>query len=145
MVMGNDKWILYNIILEWKRSWGKWNEPQKASDVVYMVGSEGSPLFMSSFWKTKQLIPSITPSRSTESSTWQKASGISQQRKHHLPCKTACFFDEQAETYGLAGKFWFTLHTHQTLYLRISIDFSPYKILLMEKYFSSLEHCKRHL
>ena len=62
-------------------------------------------LFMSSFWKTKQLIPSAAPNRSTESSTWQKASGISQQKTHHLLHKTACFFDEQAETCSLAGKF----------------------------------------
>ena len=138
--MGSDKWILYSIT--WN---GRDHGASALDDVVYMVGLEGSPLFMSSFWKTKQLIPSITPNRSTESSTWQKASGISQQRMHHLPCKIACFFDEQAETHSLAGKFWFTFHTNQTLYLQISIDFSLYKILLMEKYFSSLEHCKRHL
>ena len=35
------------------------------------------------------------------SSTWWKVSEISQQKMHYLPsglCKTACFFDDQAET-----------------------------------------------
>ena len=35
--------------------------------------------------------------------------------------------------YSLVGKFWFIYHIHQTLYLQISISFSLYKILLMEK------------
>ena len=55
-----------------------------------------------------------------------------------------CFFDDQAKTVT-AGKFWFICHIHQTLHLRISIYFSLYKILLMEKIFNSLEDCKRHL
>ena len=50
--MGDEKWILYNNV-EWKRSWGKWNEPpsttskassSKEGDVAYMVGLEGSPV-----------------------------------------------------------------------------------------------------
>ena len=35
--------------------------------------------------------------------------------------------------YSLAGKFWFLHHIHQTLPLQISIYFSFYKSLLMEK------------
>ena len=44
--MGDEKWILYNNV-EWKRLWGKQNEPtshtkgqssSKEGDVVYMVG-----------------------------------------------------------------------------------------------------------
>ena len=34
---------------------------------------------------------------------------------------------------------------HQTLHFRISIYCGLYKILLLEKYFNSLEDCKRHL
>ena len=49
--MGDEKQILYNNV-EWKRLWGKRNEPpptkgrssSKEGDVVYMVGLEGSPL-----------------------------------------------------------------------------------------------------
>ena len=35
--------------------------------------------------------------------------------------------------YRFAGKFWFIHCIHQTLYVQISISFSLYKILLMEK------------
>ena len=35
--------------------------------------------------------------------------------------------------YILAGKFWFLCYISQTLYFQISIYFSIYKILLMEK------------
>ena len=34
---------------------------------------------------------------------------------------------------SLAGKFWFIHHTHQVLYLWMSIYFSIYKVLSMEK------------
>ena len=47
--------------------------------------------------------------------------------------------------YRLSGKFWFIHRIHQTLHLQFSINLGPYKILLMEKNFSSLEDCKRHL
>ena len=52
IVTGDEKWILYNHV-EWKKSWGKRNEPppttkgrtsSKEDDVVYMVGLKGSPL-----------------------------------------------------------------------------------------------------
>ena len=46
--------------------------------------------------------------------------------------------------YNLTGKFWFILCIHQTLHLQISIYLNIYKILLMEKYFSSLEDYKKH-
>ena len=63
-------------------------------------------------------------------------SGISQQKTNNLPsgyCKTICFFDDQAKTYSLAGKFWFIRCVHQTLHLQMSMYFGLYKILLMEK------------
>ena len=44
-----------------------------------------------------------------------------------------CFFDDQAKTHSLAGKFWFICCIHQTTHLRISIYFGVYKILLMKK------------
>ena len=74
MVIGSDKWILYNIIWNGRdhgASEMSHHKPPKASDVVYMVVSEGSALIYELLLEnqTKQLIPSAAPNRSTESST----------------------------------------------------------------------------
>ena len=47
--------------------------------------------------------------------------------------------------YSLAGKFQLIHHIEQTLQLLITIYFSLYKILLMEKISTPLEDSKRHL
>ena len=72
-------------------------------DVSYMVGVEGSgreSSLMSSFWKTKWLIPTSTaPGQTTE--RWTKVSGISQQKTRNFPSgkhRTTCFSDDQAKT-----------------------------------------------
>ena len=67
VAMGDDKWIIYNNV-EWERSCGKWNEPppttpepiftQRRWCCVYGgIGRESS--IISSFWKTKWLIPQV--------------------------------------------------------------------------------------
>ena len=91
-VMSNEKWILDNNV-ELKRLWGIWNESppttpkaffiQRRSCVYGGVGRESSN--MSSFWKTKWLVPS-------ESSTSQKAYRISKillMEKYSVPWKTS--------------------------------------------------------
>ena len=58
IMMGDKNWIIYNNV-EWKRSWGKQNEPLPTTPksslhpkVTYGgIGRESS--VMSSFWKTK--------------------------------------------------------------------------------------------
>ena len=65
-------------------------------------------------------------------------SGISQQKAHNLPSTRImqnCMFLwwPGKNCNSLAGKFWIIHHIHQTLHLWISIYFSLYKILLMEK------------
>ena len=47
--------------------------------------------------------------------------------------------------YSLAGKFWFTHRIHQTFHFQISIYFSLYKILLMEKTSIPWKTVKNHL
>ena len=64
------------------------------------TGRESS--IMTSFRKTKQLIPTSTsPSQATLKQHLMKCGGIIQQKMNYLPsglCKTACFFDDQAKT-----------------------------------------------
>ena len=66
--MGDEQWVLYNNV-EQKRSWGKGNEPspttpkaglhpKKVMCVYGGIGRESS--IMSSFQKTKRLIPTNT-------------------------------------------------------------------------------------
>ena len=68
--MSDEKWILYNNV-ERKRSWGKQNEPPPTTTkaslhpkkvMLYInvggIGRESS--IMSSFWRTKRLIPTST-------------------------------------------------------------------------------------
>ena len=69
-VTDDEKWTLYNNV-EWKRSWGKRNKPSPTIPKADLhprrwfciygeIGRESS--IMSSFWKTRQLIPtSIAP------------------------------------------------------------------------------------
>ena len=52
-IVGQMKWTTTNNKTEGQSS-------SKEGDVVYTVGLEGSPLFASSFRKTKQLIPTST-------------------------------------------------------------------------------------
>ena len=67
IVMVDEKWILYNNV-EWKRSWGKRNEPPPTTPkaglhpkkVMYIWWDWRESSIMSSFWKTKQLIPTST-------------------------------------------------------------------------------------
>ena len=108
----------------------------KDSDVVCMVGLEG--VYYELLLEKQSIISNKSCSQldKLKAILEQKASGISQQKTHTLPSwwrKTACFLDDQAETYILAGKFWFICYISQTLHLQISIYFSIYKILLMEK------------
>ena len=68
IVMGDEKWILYNNV-ERERSWGKRNEPPPTTPKAGLHPKKvmlciwwdwkGSSV-MSSFWKTKQLIPTNT-------------------------------------------------------------------------------------
>ena len=66
--MGDEKWILYSNV-EWKRLWGMWNEPPPTTPKVglhpktvmlciWWDWRESS--IVSSFWKTKRLIPTRT-------------------------------------------------------------------------------------
>ena len=69
IVMGDEKRILYNNV-EWKRSWGKRNEPPPTTPkaslhpkkvMLYIYGGIGrESAIMSFFWKTKLLIPTST-------------------------------------------------------------------------------------
>ena len=86
--------------------------------------------------------------RSTESSTWRKASIISQQKTHCLPsgqCKTSCSFDDQAKTVKLGWEVLIhPLYSPDTgpsdVHLFLSLQNS-----LNGKHFNFLENCKRHL
>ena len=59
-------------------------------------------------------------------------------------CKITCFFDDHA-LLQLGWEVLIHLPVCQTVHLQISIYFSLYKILLMEKYSNSLEDCKKYL
>ena len=93
IVTSGEKWILYNNV-EWKRSWGKRNEPPPITPkaglhpkkVMVCIWWDWESSIMSAFRKTKRFIPKVLlPTRPTESSTWRKASRISQQKTHNLP------------------------------------------------------------
>ena len=65
--MGDEKWILYNNV-EWKRSWGKQNEPPPTTPkpglhpkkVMLCISWDWESSIMSSIWKIKRLIPTST-------------------------------------------------------------------------------------
>ena len=92
IVTGNENWILYNNV-EWKRSWGIWNEPHqphkgwssfKEGDTVHVVGLEGSPLLWPPCGK-----PNNSNKYYYQLINWKqhltKTSRISQQKTHYLP------------------------------------------------------------
>ena len=85
----------------------------KEGSVVDTVGLKGSPLLWAPSIKPRDEFRQVLlPVRPAEGSTWWKLLGIGQQSVHSpLPedRKTTCFFDDQAKTYRLAGKFWFPL------------------------------------
>ena len=102
------------------------------------IGRESS--IMSSFWKTKRLIPtSIAPNETNwkqHSTTRRKVSRISQKKRiifHQDNTRPHVSLMTRQNCYSLAGKFWFIRCIHQTLHLRISIYVGLYKMLLMEK------------
>ena len=95
IVMGNEKWILYNTV-EWERSRGKRNEPPPTTT---KAGLHPKKMMLCIWWDWKgvlyyELIPEnqtikfqqvLLPIRPTENSTRQKASGVSKQKTHNLP------------------------------------------------------------
>ena len=142
----DEKWILYNNV-EWKRLWGKWNEPSPPTPKASLHPKKAMlcvwwdwkrVLYYEIFLKKKTINSnkhcSLRPARS---STQWKAFRIHQQKMYNLPWgyhKTTCFFDDQAKTVKcVAGEFWLIHCIYPTLHLCISIYFGLYKILLMEK------------
>ena len=100
-----------------------------------MVGLERNPLLWAPSRKPNDKFQ-LLPIRPTKSSTWRKASGISQQKNASpiqvMQVRTFLWLPGK-NCYSLPRKVWFIPCIHQTLHLWISIYFSLYKILLVEK------------
>ena len=52
IVMGNEKWILHNNV-EWKRSWGKWNEPPQTTP---KAGLHPKKVMLCIWWDWKRVL-----------------------------------------------------------------------------------------
>ena len=143
--MGDEKWILYNNV-EWKRSWGKWNEPRPTTPKAGLHPKK----VMCIWWDWKEVLyhKPLLENQTTNSNKYcsqldQLKAAID--KKHPELVNRKCIIFHQVmqdrmflwwpgeNYYSLAGKFWFIHCIHQTLHLRISICFCLYKILLMEK------------
>ena len=156
ILLGNENWVLYSCV-EWKRSWGKWNElsitdhtkgqsSSKEGNVVYM---EGHPLWWAKPNDSFQQV--LLPFRPTESSPQWKASGI-------VNIKHIIFHQDNERSFVS----FVSLNTRQKLlqlgwevqiHLSHSPDIAPLNFHLFPslqnslngKCFNSLWDCKRHL
>ena len=94
--MGDEKWILYNNV-EWKRPWGKRNEPPPTTP---KAGLHPEKVMPCTWWDWKgvlyyELLPESQKVNSNKYCSQLdqleaalrigKASGISQQKMHNLP------------------------------------------------------------
>ena len=144
--MGDEKWILYNNV-EWKRLWGKWNEPPPTTPKSSLHPKK---VMLCIWWDWKgvlyyELLPENQMINSNKycSQLDQLKAALDEKCLESVKRKCIIFHQGNArphvslmtrqKLYSLAGKFWFICHIHQTLHLWISIYFGLYKILLMEK------------
>ena len=143
--MGDKKWILPNN-MEWKRLWGKWNDPSPTTPKAGLHPKK----VMCIWWDQKgvlyyELLPENQMINSNKycSQLDQLKAALNEKcpelvnRKHiifHRITQDRMFLWWPGKNcYSLDGKFWFIRHIYQTLYLRISIYLGLYKIILMEK------------
>ena len=138
--MGDEKWILYNNV-EWKRSWGKRNEPPPTTPKASLLPKK---VMLRIWWDWKEVIDyepllenQTINSNKCHSQLDQPKVALDEKHPELVNRKCIIFHQDNARPgkncYSLAGKFWFIRRIHQTLHLQISIYFGLYKILLMEK------------
>ena len=155
---GDGKWILYNNV-EWKRLWDKQNEP-----LTTTLKSDLQPkkVMLYIWWDWKRvlyyelLLENQMINSNKYCSQWDQLKAALSEKHLQLVNRKCLIFHKNntrwhvfwwpiKDCYSLAGKIWFIHHIHQTLHFQMSIYFSLYKILLMEKNFNSVKDCKRHL
>ena len=127
IVTGNRKWILYNNV-EWKRLWGKWNEPPPTTT---------RPVFIQRRWCVyggigREFSYELLENQRINSNKY--CSHLNQleaalDKKHPKLVNRECIIFHQDNTnhvflwwpgkncYSLTGKFWFVCLIHQMLYL----------------------------
>ena len=156
--MGNEKWILYNNV-EWKRSWGKWNEPPPTTP---KAGLHPKKVMLCIWWDWKgvlyyELLPENQTINSNKycSQLDQLKAALNEKLLELLNRKCIFFHQDTTRPHvslmtrqELLWLGWVVLMhllyspdiAHSDFHLFWSLQTSP-----NGKNFHSLEDCKRHL
>ena len=145
-MIGDEKWTRDHNV-EWRRLWGKWNEPLPTTPKSALHPKKAM-LCIWWDWKIVLSYELLLEEQRINSSRYcsqldQLKAALGEKHPELVNRKCIIFHQDnprlhvslmtKQNCYSLTGKLWFICHIHQTLHLQISIYFHLYKILFMEK------------